>query len=494
MYMAPFGCVMAQGLELDLPPEARTNVGQLLEFKVGIRNLGRQSFASTDSLIFSATGLPDDAQFEAASGRFSWIPDYTQENKAVLLTFSLLRNGTPVAERVVQVFVLRTVYEPELLIPRTLYVRAARRNRFSLSIADRGRRPVKTELIIAGPAALGARIVGDSLEIHPTLDQNSKAYDIELRADNGLKSTSRTIRISVENTQFRPYFVLNNLSLQIKEGETKSLLCKAFDPNGDDITYSIANASTLPGLAVIDPRGMLSYTAPSGLTNDTTEAEIIVAAKDPYNDPEFTAIKATVVRSISVATQKNRIREYQAQQDSLQLLLNYAERVYERYKLRVVHQRRTRRLVSYSLLPVGAATGFTALITNLDSRTLVAGLLTGVATVATGILSINNLNKEDADLADMARICTNVNNFLNELSVKAGSKIAAISVTSRFDDVRDGMIVFRLNEAYRFCMLVENNPLVRRFVKDMPDPVTSWAFKCHKTQSTSNRMAKHKKN
>jgi hypothetical protein len=118
-------------------------------------------------------------------------------------------------------------------------------------------------------------------------------YPFNVAATDGFKSTVRTFRIKVEKN-VPPVWISSGKIGQGFGGEFIVLNAHATDPNGDLVTYTLANGSTLPGDLTMEETGTISGTLPDVVTN--TNYNFTVVANDGVN---------AASRSLQITTLKN---------------------------------------------------------------------------------------------------------------------------------------------------------------------------------------------
>lgn len=473
----------AQTIELDAPGEVRVAAGNVVEIALKIKNAQNQRFEAADSLHYEAQGAPPRAAFDATRGSFSWVPDSAYENQTAVIRFRLLKNNVEIGSTTTRIYIQKEIYAPELRLPQSINAQPNRLFKYPLDYTDRAGRHVRILLTNPGPSGLHARVVRDTLLLNPALELKGKNQEVELRFDNGLRPVARTLQVLVEDVNTPPEFFFANNVLYVLEGQTKTLECTAIDREGDPLSYKIVNSSSLKMEAGINSRGTLTVHAPGSLAQDSLVQDILIEVRDLTNKPITTAVKAVMLRAISLTEQNRLANRYRAQVDTLNKLLSFLENLYKDYSTRVENRRRIKTYISIGLIPLGVATGFTGLIQDVNNRTVIAGLLAGASTVAAGSAALTNVDRADNDAQKLSSLTLDIFEFLTSQRVKNAAKLHASSLAAQFDDLQNEMRVFRYNHIYSLRLLVNNNRLLQRVAGKSKDPNIRWIL-----EDDSNRL------
>jgi hypothetical protein len=218
----------------------------LLEFTV------TASDPDNDLLIISANNLPAGATFDAGTGKFSWVPNYTQSGN-YRVQFSVTDNGVPPAskEEIVTITV-GNVNRPPVLDPiGNKTIKEGELLEFTLNASD----PDDGDALVFSasnlPSGATFDVASKLFRWIPTYDQAGNYTVRFIVSDNGTPQESDTeeMSISVGNVNRPP--VLNPIGCRtVVEGQTLTIVLTGSDPDNDALTYS---ASNLPPGATFDP-------------------------------------------------------------------------------------------------------------------------------------------------------------------------------------------------------------------------------------------------
>lgn len=464
--------------ELEASSEfVRVTAGDACEISVRIKDIQRQLFDAKDVLRFAVLEKPAGAMFDSTRGFFSWTPDYTYENSTVTLVFKLYKNDIEIATKKIRVDILKENYAPEAFLPSEVHTQPGKESKIKLDYKDKASRKVNITFLNAGNNPITVRIIADTLYLLPSKQAlNGSRINLDLKFDNGIRASTRTLRVLVENSleQEKPRFYYERQTLVLQENQTRSVDCSAFDANGDPIIYRVANASEIKVQTDINIQGKLTVTAPINISADSIVNEIAVEARDPYNSPAKMFVRVVVRRSVSVLEKQQMIARYRQQFDSLKLLLTFIEDYYIQYNEEVEKRRKIKNGVSIALLPIGAATGFTALLQNLDTRTLVSGILAGFSTIVAGAVTLNNINRLDADATRLAGMSTDIYDYITDQNIKYFAKTNENTLLSKVDEYVEALLIFRNTKIYRLRFMIRNNKLMKNVAKKYTEPNHQW--------------------
>lgn len=201
-----------------------------------------------DNLTFSASDIPAGAEFNAATGTFSWTPSFTQSGSYQVL-FSVTDDGNPPMgdTKEITITVGNVNRPPQINDIGPQRVNEGERVSFTVGAHD----PDGDALILSvGNMPYGSEFNQDSGEFSwsPAFDQQGN-YLLTFSASDIEKTISQQVTITVNNINRPP--VLDKIGNRIvNEGELLEFVVTATDPDGNPMIFS---ANNLPSGAVFNP-------------------------------------------------------------------------------------------------------------------------------------------------------------------------------------------------------------------------------------------------
>lgn len=204
----------------------------------------------TDTLTYSASGLPNGASFNSSTGIFSWTPATNQAGQYGV-TFSV-SDGTASDSETIQISVADVAVNqaPVLASIGTKTVGEGAPLTFTVSASDPDNDAL-TYRVEALPA--GAEFNASTRQFSWVPDyqesENTRVYPVSFIVSDGALEASETITINVVNVNRAPVLALIG-SQSLAEGDSFNLVVTASDPDNNSLIYSAAG---LPDGAVFTP-------------------------------------------------------------------------------------------------------------------------------------------------------------------------------------------------------------------------------------------------
>lgn len=214
----------------DIPDQV-INEGNLLQFSVSATD------SDGDILTYSASNLPEGANFDAATKTFTWTPDYDQAGTYPNIKFTV-SDGSLTDEETIIITVNNTNRGPIFNPIGNKSVNEGTLLQFTISAIDPDGDTVTYSAI---NLPVGATIDSQTGKFNwtPGYTQAGK-YIVTFIASDGTLSAGETITITVNNINGPPVFepigdkTINRLKLL-------RFYIRATDPDGDRITYDATN-------------------------------------------------------------------------------------------------------------------------------------------------------------------------------------------------------------------------------------------------------------
>ncbi len=241
--------------------------------------------ADSDTITYSATGLPTGATFTGQS--FSWTPDHTQAGTyQVVFTAS---DSSDSDSETITITVSNANRAPVLASIGDKSVGENSSLSFSVSATD-----ADGETIIYSATGLptGATFTSQSFSWTPGYTQ-SDSYQVTFVASDGNDSDSETITITVSNTN-RPPVLASISNKSVSENSALSFSVSATDSDSDTITYSV---QSLPSGAVFVSQ---TFTWTPGYTQSGTHQVSFTASDGTDSDSETINITVNNVNRVPV--------------------------------------------------------------------------------------------------------------------------------------------------------------------------------------------------
>ncbi|MBP1909264.1 Ig-like domain-containing protein [Methanolobus bombayensis] len=224
--------------ELDNIGNKAVNEAEELSFTIS------GSDPDSDPLVYSASGIPDGADFDESTHIFTWTPDY-DDSGTYDVTFTL-SDGSLTDSETITISVGSVNLPPELESIGDKTAIEGSEVSFSISAID----PDMNDLTYSTSALpQGAYFDESTLDFSWTPDYNqSGIHSITFTVSDGELTDSETIFIDVENTNRAP--VMGDIgNKNVDENTTLVFKVSADDPDLDSLTYS---ATGVPDTADFD--------------------------------------------------------------------------------------------------------------------------------------------------------------------------------------------------------------------------------------------------
>jgi hypothetical protein len=249
-----------------------------------------------DALTFSASGLPDGSNFNAATRTFSWMPGCGDAGEHTA-TFTVTDDGDPIKSDLETITITvndvncapvldsigeKPAYEGELL-------------QFTVTASD----PDDDALTFTAsnlPQGASFNSVTHTFTWTPDFDDTGN-YDVVFTVtDDGTphESDSEKITISVGDVNQAPYFDPQLQNMEVDEEELLELTVRVTDPDGDDVTITADYSSIPSGVSFIDNGdGTATFTWTPGF-EDTGNYPVEFTATDNGTPPESYSREITI--------------------------------------------------------------------------------------------------------------------------------------------------------------------------------------------------------
>ncbi|WP_321430432.1 putative Ig domain-containing protein [uncultured Methanolobus sp.] len=198
-----------------------------------------------DSLVYSATGIPDGADFDTSAHTFTWTPGY-DDSGTYAVTFNV-SDGNLSDFETITISVGSVNRPPELASIGDKTAVEGSELKFTITATD----PDLNDLGYSiSTLPQGAEFDEDTLTFSWTPDyEQSGSHSITFTVSDGDLSDSETISVDVDNTNRAP--VLDQIgNKNVDENTTLSFIVSAEDPDSNPLAYS---ATGVPDTADFDP-------------------------------------------------------------------------------------------------------------------------------------------------------------------------------------------------------------------------------------------------
>ncbi|MDH4185892.1 MAG: putative Ig domain-containing protein [Nitrospira sp.] len=237
--------------------------------------------APTQTLIYSATGLPVGATFDAVTREFVWTPTEAQGPGSYNVTFSVT-DGLLTTSETITITVNEVNIAPVLAPIGNKTVNEETELRFTISGSDVDD-PVQTLVYSATGLPTGATFELLTREFiwTPTETQGPGVYNVTFSVTDGVVTTSELVTITVNEVNIMP--VLAPIGNQtVNEGALLTFTATATDADVPVQTLTYSLGAGAPAGAVIDPTtGWFTWTpvegpgmSPSSLTVQVTDGVV----------------------------------------------------------------------------------------------------------------------------------------------------------------------------------------------------------------------------
>jgi len=191
-----------------------------------------------DTLIYSASNLPAGASLDPGTGRFSWIPDYSQAG-SYNLQFIASNARQLTDSKNVSIGVNHADRSPVMAAIPVYTINAERSLAFNISASDPDSGDVLAYSAVALPS--GASFDPASRMFNWTPD-TAGTYTVIFRVSDGQLSDSKAAKIVVNGASGDGAPVMSAIpSYSVKTGKLVSFSVKATDPDGDALSYWAVN-------------------------------------------------------------------------------------------------------------------------------------------------------------------------------------------------------------------------------------------------------------
>ncbi|MEW6427388.1 MAG: putative Ig domain-containing protein [Thermodesulfobacteriota bacterium] len=233
--------------------------GDLLSF------IATGSDPDVDALSYSATGLPQGAALDAATGAFTWTPGITAAASSPYAVTITVSDGTLTASEIVTITVTDTNQSPVLNPVAARTVAENAQLAFTLTATDPDGDAISYS-VVNPPAGMSVDGTSGAVTWTPGYDQ-AGVYDIDFTAGDGTWTGSTTVRVTVTNVNRAPQFAALAATASIAEGQPLILDASAIDPDDDTVTLTASGLP--PGATFAAATGMFTWTP--GFATVTTE-------------------------------------------------------------------------------------------------------------------------------------------------------------------------------------------------------------------------------
>ena len=209
----------------------------------------------SDTLTYSASGLPTGATFNASTRVFSWTPTYAQGG-SYNLTFSVNDGNSATASETITITVSNLNRDPLLGAIGNKSTTENSNLTFTLSATD----PDGDSLTYSSsnlPTGASFNVSSGVFSWTPGLAQAGSYPGVRFTVTDGNLSDSEDIAITVTNTNTPPVLAAIGAK-SIAEGSVLTFTLSASDADGDTLTYSASNLPT--GASFNVSSGVFSWT------------------------------------------------------------------------------------------------------------------------------------------------------------------------------------------------------------------------------------------
>ena len=276
-------------LNIDRAPELATisnkavDENNLLSFTISATD------PDDDAINYSTVNLPDGANLDSTTGKFTWIPEYdddgSYEVEFIATANSLIDSET------ITIVVENVDRKPEFATINNKEVNENELITFTISATDPDGDSVTYS---ATTLPKGANLDSSTGEFSWTPGYNGEgSYDVEFIAESNSLSNSETIIITVKNVDREPELAtIGNKT--VNENELLSFTISATDPDDEKVSYSTTG---LPAGANLDSgTGEFSWT-PGYNDEGSYNVEIIATANSLIDSEIITIIVDNVDRA-----------------------------------------------------------------------------------------------------------------------------------------------------------------------------------------------------
>ncbi|MFA5794301.1 MAG: SDR family NAD(P)-dependent oxidoreductase [Candidatus Brocadiia bacterium] len=257
------------------PGNKSVNENQLLTFTLSATD------PDGDATTYLIEAAPTGATLDAATGVFSWTPDYTQAG-SYEVTFKATANSL-VDTKTITIIINNVDRAPVLASPGNQTVNESQLLTFILSSNDPDGDNI-TYSMIPVPTGATLDVATGAFAWTPDYTQ-AGSYEVTFKATANSLSDTKTVTITVNNVDRAPVLVSPGNQV-VNEGQLLTFTLSATDPDGDTIVYSM---SPVPAGAALDTAtGVFSWTPDYGQTGNYTVT--FVAAANGLTDSKVIII------------------------------------------------------------------------------------------------------------------------------------------------------------------------------------------------------------
>lgn len=272
-------------------PDTTINEAQPLNITI---NGSDPDVEDAGKLVLSAANLPRDAEFDPATGTFSWTPSYAQSG-AYEVSFSVSDPAGLTDTKSLRITANHVNLPPEIGAVPAQTVRENETLEIKLSAKDPDPEDAGKLMFRARPLPEGATLdaANGTFRWTPTYEQSGQ-YQLVFAVSDGQLTDSTTTTLSVEHVNRPP--VLTDIPPQtVDENQPLTFTVAGSDPDAEDAGALTYSARGLPEGATFDPAGRTFGWTPT--YEQAGEYAVIFAVIDPgeLNDQKTVAIRVNNV-------------------------------------------------------------------------------------------------------------------------------------------------------------------------------------------------------
>ncbi len=287
--------------QVNLPPEITSIGNQTVDEGQSLQLILIASDPDGDNLTYSATGVPEGAEFDPATQTFNWIPNYNRAG-SYTVTFRV-SDGSLTVSRDVVITVKQVNLLPEMVSIGNQTVNEGQSLQFTVSAADPDGN-ILTYSATGVPEGASFDPTTQTFSWTPNYNQ-AGTFTVNFQVSDGSLTVSQDVLINVTQVNLPPKLtVIGDQS--VDEGELLQFTVKAIDPDGDTLTYT---ATGVPEGAEFNPGTQtFSWTPKQGqtgsyevnfeVTDGILKSDLVVSITVNLKTNEETRIHALIQRLI----------------------------------------------------------------------------------------------------------------------------------------------------------------------------------------------------